>query len=80
MCLVLMALIAVVQVAHVHLNSSDANQCTLCVVMHSAAPVEATAAVIVLVQLGISEPVAQKCSALRHWHPQLFTRPPPTNS
>ena len=80
MCLILMALIAVVQVAHVHLNRSDANQCTLCVAMHSAAPVEAVAAAIVLVQLGFSEPVVQARSIVRHWHPQLFTRPPPTES
>jgi hypothetical protein len=79
-CLVLMALIAVVQVAHVHLNSNDSNQCTLCVVMHSAAPVAEAAAIVVLVQLGISEPVIQVRSVVRHWHPQLFTRPPPTDS
>jgi hypothetical protein len=79
-CLILMALIAVIQVAHVHLNNSDANQCTLCVAMHSAAPVAAATPIIVLVQLGIPEPVVQALSIVRHWHPQLFTRPPPTDS
>ena len=78
-CLVLMAWIAVVQVAHVHLNNSDTSQCTLCVVMHSAAPVAAAAAIVVLVQLGVQEPVSQARSIVRHWHPQLFTRPPPAS-
>jgi hypothetical protein len=36
-CFILLALLAVVQVAHLHSNESDADHCPLCVVMHSAA-------------------------------------------
>jgi uncharacterized membrane protein YqhA len=76
-CLVLMALLAVVQVAHFHSNASDADHCALCIAMHSAAPVALTAAIIILVQLGIHAPVYQARALVRYWHPKLFTRPPP---
>ncbi len=49
-CLFLMALLAVVQVAHTHTLESDADHCPLCIVMHSAAPVVVAAAVVVLVK------------------------------
>ena len=77
MCLILLALIAVVQVAHVHPLETDADHCPLCIAIHSAAPVAVTAAVIVLVQLGTPVPVLEPRAVLRHWHPNLFTRPPP---
>ncbi len=76
-CLVLMALLAVVQVAHFHSNAADADHCALCIVMHSAAPVAAAAAIIVFVQLGLFTQPAKARVAVRYWHPQLFTRPPP---
>ncbi len=77
-CLFLIALVAVAQVAHVHSNQNDALRCPLCITMHSAAPVSTTTAAIVLVQVGISVPVLKARSAARYWHPKLFTRPPPT--
>ena len=76
-CLVLVALLAVVQVAHFHSNAADADHCALCVVMHSAAPVAVTAAIVVLVQLGVFAQPAKARALVRYWHPQLFTRPPP---
>lgn len=76
-CLVLMALLAVVQVAHMHPLERDANHCPLCIAMHSAAPVAVAAAVVVLVQMESSTPVFKARAAVRHWHPKLFTRPPP---
>jgi len=76
-CLVLMALMAVVQVAHVHPLESDADHCPLCIVMHSAAPVAVTAAEVVLVKIETSAPVFEARAVTRHWHPKLFTRPPP---
>lgn len=76
-CLALFALLAVMQVPHMHQHPSDADHCALCVVMHTAAPVTAPAAVVVMVPLGISTPVAKAKSIVRYWHPQLFTRPPP---
>jgi hypothetical protein len=79
-CVLLLALIAVVQIAHVHPLESDADHCPLCVVMHAVAPVAVTAAVIILVQVGTPAPVIQVRAVIRPWHPTLFTRPPPLAS
>ena len=76
-CLALLALLTFVQVAHIHAVESDADHCPLCIAMQSAAPVAAIAAVIVLVQIQASAPVYEACPVIRHWHPKLFTRPPP---
>ena len=79
-CLVLLILLAVVQVAHVHPVDTDADHCPLCIVMHTAAPVAVTAAVVVLVQIESPAPVFEARAVTRYWHPQLFTRPPPNAS
>jgi len=76
-CLILLTLLAVVQVAHVHQIDTDADHCPLCIVMHSAAPVAVAAAVVVLVQVERRAPVYEARTVTRHWHPKLFTRPPP---
>ena len=76
-CLALLALLTVVQVAHMHPLDSDADHCPLCIVMHTAAPVAAMAAVIVLVQVERAAQVFAPHTIIRHWHPKLFTRPPP---
>jgi hypothetical protein len=76
-CLVLLALFAVVQVAHVHQADSDADHCPLCIVMHSAAPVAVAAAVVVLVEIETQTQVFEPRPIIRHWHSKLFTRPPP---
>jgi len=76
-CLALLALLVVVQVAHVHAVESDADHCQLCIAMHSAAPVAAIAAVIVLVRMRSEAQVFEAHAVIRHWHPKLFTRPPP---
>ena len=76
-CLALLALLAVVQVAHMHPLESDADHCPLCIVMHSAAPVAVAAAVVVLVRISSTAPVFEPLTIVRHWHPKLFTRPPP---
>lgn len=76
-CLALLALLTFVQVAHIHAVESDADHCPLCIAMQSAAPVAAIAAVIVLVQIQAAAPVYRVCPVVRHWHPKLFTRPPP---
>ncbi|MDR3792496.1 MAG: hypothetical protein P4L03_03855 [Terracidiphilus sp.] len=77
LCLLLLALFATVQVAHVHLTDADQNHCALCMVMQTAAPVAAAAALIVLVELGSRtpqpEPVYQTCSRPK----RLYIRPPP---
>jgi hypothetical protein len=76
-CLALLALLTVVQVAHIHPLNSDADHCPVCIAMHSAAPVAALATAIVLVRIGNPAPVVEARAVIRHWHPKLFTRPPP---
>jgi hypothetical protein len=76
-CLLLLVLLAVAQVAHVHPVDTDADHCPLCIAMHSAAPVAVAPAVVVLVEVERAAPVYEPLSITRHWHPQLFTRPPP---
>jgi len=77
-CLILLTLLAVVQVVHVHQIDTDADHCPLCIVMHTAAPVAVSAAVVVLVQIENRTPVFEAHTITRHWHPKLFTRPPPS--
>jgi hypothetical protein len=79
LCLALLALLAVAQVAHTHSVDNDADHCPLCVVMHSAAPVAVTAAVVVLVEVESAAPVFEPQSVTRPWHAQLFIRPPPAS-
>ena len=76
-CLVLLALVVVGQVAHFHPNQSDADHCQLCIVMHTVVPVAATAAVIIIVQLGASTPQAEPIVVARQRQIRLFIRPPP---
>src|SRR6204780_697150 len=77
-CLVLLTLLAVVQVAHVHPVDTDGDHCPLCIVMHSAAPVAMTAAVVILIELAAEALAVPDARAIiRYWHPTLFTRPPP---
>lgn len=77
MCLALLALLVVVQVAHMHPFDKDADHCPLCIAMQSAAPVAVLAAVVVLVSFGTPAPLFEARAVVRHWHPKLFTRPPP---
>lgn len=77
MCLALVVLLTTIQVAHVHPLNSDADHCPLCIVMHTAAPVEAITAVIVLVSFGTATPLAEAHAVVRHRHPKLLIRPPP---
>ena len=77
-CLVLVAVLAVMLIQHLHQTPSDAEHCALCVVMHSAAPVAVAAVLVILVQMGISTPIVKARATVRYWHPQLFTRPPPS--
>ena len=76
-CLGLLALLTVVQVAHVHSIGTDTDHCPLCVVLHSAAPVVAAAVLIVLIQISSPTPELETHEARDMWHRQLFSRPPP---
>lgn len=76
-CLALLAVLAIAQIAHTHPANTDGDRCPLCIVMHSASPVVSTAALITLVRVAIASPLARVRAVSRHWHAQLFTRPPP---
>lgn len=77
-CLVLVALLAVIQVTHVHSVDGDSDHCPLCVAMHSLVPLVVMVAAVVLVRIGAASPVSLETRAIiRYWHPTLFTRPPP---
>ena len=79
LCLALLTLLTVVQVAHIHALDRTAEQCPLCIVMHSAAPVAAIAAAIILVRIQNEARIIEVRAVVRHWHPKLFTRPPPSS-
>jgi TRAP-type C4-dicarboxylate transport system permease small subunit len=76
-CVALLAVLAFVQVTHLHSNQTDADQCPLCVVMHAAAPVAVAAAAVVIVPLGVHAPQAEPLSLVRRPSSSLFIRPPP---
>jgi hypothetical protein len=77
LCLALLALLTMVQVAHIHALDTDADHCQLCIAMHSAAPVAIIAVLVVLIRIGRPEPLVETRAVVRHWHPKLYTRPPP---
>jgi hypothetical protein len=76
-CLILLALLTLVQVAHVHPAATDADHCPLCVVMHSAAPVAAVVADTAVEVRTTHAPTPIARPAVRLWHCTLFNRPPP---
>jgi len=78
-CLILLALLTVVQVAHVHPMDTNADHCPICILLHTAAPVAVAAAVIVLIEVETRAPVLETAPVTRYRHPQLFTRPPPAS-
>jgi hypothetical protein len=73
----LVVLLATIQTTHVDPIGVDARHCPLCVVLHTAAPVTPAAAVIVMVPMGVREPIFKTRSLVRFWRPKFFTRPPP---
>ena len=76
-CLILLALLMVVQVAHTHPIDRDSGHCGLCIAMHSAAPLAVAVALIQLIPLGTPVPVMVARAASRRRSPRLFIRPPP---
>jgi len=77
LCVALLALLTVIQVAHVHSINTDADHCPLCIALHTAAPVATATAAVELIHIeGVAavnaiRPVATICDE------QLFIRPPP---
>lgn len=76
-CVLLISLLAFIQVTHEHTVEADASHCPLCILLHSAAPVTPTVAIVVLVRMQVAAPVFKPRPLTRYWHPKLFTRPPP---
>jgi len=76
-CIALLALLAFVQVTHLHSSQTDADQCPVCTVMHSAAPVTVATAVVVLVPMGAPAPQAEPVTIAQRPQSTLFIRPPP---
>ena len=79
LCLVLLVLLAVAQVAHLHTSSADADHCQLCIVMHTVVPVAPVATAVVLVHVGASVPQAEPIVIARQRQSRLFIRPPPVS-
>jgi len=78
-CLVLLAMLTVAQVTHLHASQTDADHCQLCIVMHTAVPAVAAAAIILMVQLESLAIVAEPVFILRKRQTRLFIRPPPVS-
>ena len=77
-CLILLALLAVIQVTHVHASDNDADHCTLCIVLHSVVPLAIMLVTVVRVRIETPTPVFVEVRAItKSWHPTLFNRPPP---
>lgn len=79
LCLALLAMLAVAQVAHLHANQTDADHCQLCIVMHTAVPAAAAAAIIVMVQLESLATTAEPLLVTCKRQTRLFIRPPPVS-
>lgn len=78
LCLFLLALLAVVQVAHFHSDPGVADHCPLCITMHSVVPALAIAAAVILIQIGLSSPTVETPLVVIRHYSNLFTRPPPS--
>lgn len=76
-CLLLLALLSVAQVAHFHKDASEADHCTICVVLHHAAPVTIAAVAILFFAMQQVAPVAPVQVARYRPTSALFIRPPP---
>jgi hypothetical protein len=76
-CLLLMALLAVAQVAHLHSEQSAADHCPLCIAMHSSAPVTVATPAVVLVQVGTPTLQVEPRAVAHKPQASLFIRPPP---
>lgn len=76
-CLALLVVLSFAQVSHLHQSATDADHCQLCIVMHTAVPVAASPAIVVLVHLGAFAQAAEPIAIARQRQSRLFIRPPP---
>jgi hypothetical protein len=80
LCVCLLAIVMLVQVAHTHPFNSDADHCPVCVVMHCAVPVAATVAIILSTPTTAAVSLVTTLPRASIWHFELFNRPPPSNA
>lgn len=80
LCLLLLLLLLAAQVGHLHPIGVDADHCPLCVMLHTAVPVMATAMAVLLVAMQASMPRIELQMVRRYWYARLYTRPPPAVS
>ncbi len=78
-CVLLLALLTFVQVTHVH-PAADGDQCPICVVMHSAAPVAVAAPPVIVTSATAPVLVPVIRTVPRQWDYTLFNRPPPARA
>jgi hypothetical protein len=78
-CLILLALLAVAQVTHQHINQTDSDHCQLCIAMHTVAPAAIAALAITMVRLGTTAAAAEPIVEARQPQFRLFIRPPPVS-
>ncbi len=72
-------MLAVAQATHLHSSQTDADQCQLCIVMHTVAPAAPAAVAIVLVPVGTPAPPAETNVIVRQRQFRIFIRPPPVS-
>ena len=77
LCVVLLALLAMAQVAHVHLTEVNPSHCPICMLLQTAAPAASAAAAIVLVLLGARLPHYERVAVRSVHRSRLYIRPPP---
>ena len=78
LCIVLLALLSVVQVMHVHAVAADADHCQLCIAIHSVVPLLVMVTALLLIEIQTSGPALQQARPVaRYWQSSLFIRPPP---
>jgi hypothetical protein len=73
------ALLAVIQVTHVHAVDSDADHCPLCIAIHSVVPLVVLLPALGLVRIGnVAPALLDNRAIIRYWNAALFTRSPPS--
>ena len=78
-CVLLLALLTFVQVTHVH-PVTDGDNCPVCVVMHSAAPVAVAAPAVIVTTATAPVIVPVVRTVTRLWDAPHFNRPPPSQA
>lgn len=77
LCLGLLALISIAQVAHYHKDAVDADNCAICVVLQHVAPIVVAAVVVVFAAIGRVAPLVQMPVRTQRSASAHFIRPPP---